>query len=434
MLCFFNLALGGVVLTYSLGVAFTLMFVIKPYKRELDKLYNTRGVLQSHLLETISGIHTIKALSLEPLQKFKWMTHTMSAMGISLKVKKISASLNAIVTFLQDMMLVTIIFIGAFFVFNQQISLGGLIAVVILTRQVNSPILQIVTTVSQYQEIGLSLKLLGKILNTPCERPMASGGVTRPLRGDVVFNHVTFQYAPDAVPALQDITLTIPSGSVIGIVGRSGSGKSTLTKLIQSLYPLQQGSITIDGLDVRSIELTHLRKSIGVVLQDNFLFSGAIRDNITMTKQSATFEEVVEAATISGAHEFVQKLENGYDTQLKESGVNLSGGQKQRIAIARALLNNPPILIFDEATSALDSESECIIQENLSVMAKNRTLIIVSHRLSMLTNANFIVVMEKGRIIAQGQHADLLGSCDLYSKLWTTQHRHLLEPNEADHA
>ncbi|MEC8411484.1 MAG: ATP-binding cassette domain-containing protein, partial [Planctomycetota bacterium] len=222
-------------------------------------------------------------------------------------------------------------------------------------------------------------------------------------------------------PALDHVSLNIPAGSVVGIVGRSGSGKTTLTRLMQGLYEMQGGLIRFDGMDIREYDLAHLRRNIGVVLQENFLFRGSVRENISMSKTNATFQEVVQASKLAGAAEFIERLPQSFDTILEENGANLSGGQKQRLAIARALLTDPRILIFDEATSALDPESEAIIQANLAKIAKGRTVIIVSHRLSTLTRCDAIVVIERGKIENMGTHQQLLNQSKVYKELWYQQ-------------
>ena len=215
----------------------------------------------------------------------------------------------------------------------------------------------------------------------------------------------------------------IPQGATIGFVGRSGSGKTTLTKLLQGLYPVTGGLVKIDGIDIREIDKAHLRRSIGVVLQENYFFSGTVRENISLTKQNATLEEILYAARLAGADEFIQKLPRGYDTVLEENASNLSGGQKQRLAIARALLTNPPILIFDEATSALDPESEAVIQRNLKAIASGRTVLIVSHRLSIVSHADRILVLNNGELSDSGTHRELLGREGIYKEFWTQQMR-----------
>jgi len=241
------------------------------------------------------------------------------------------------------------------------------------------------------------------------------------IDGRVDFEKVTFNYIPTSPPALDDVTLTIPAGRVVGVVGRSGSGKTTLTRLIQGMYTIQSGIMRFDNIDIREIDIAHLRRNIGVVLQENFLFRGTVKENIGMSKSNASFQEIVYAAKLAGADEFIERLPQSFDTMLEENGANLSGGQKQRLAIARALLTDPRILIFDEATSALDPESEAIVQANLARISRGRTVVIVSHRLSTLTGCDAIVVLERGKVDMMGTHRQLLDSCKVYQELWYQQ-------------
>jgi len=267
----------------------------------------------------------------------------------------------------------------------------------------------------------LSVRMLGVVMNTAPEP--AGGGVRNQVRGQIEFENVSFRYQPDLPFVVKNFNLGMPSGSTVGFVGRSGSGKTTVTKLLQSLYPVTQGLIKIDGIDIRELDKAHLRRNIGVVLQENYFFSGSVRDNISLPKQSATLEEIIYASKLAGADEFVQKLPRGYDTMLEENASNLSGGQKQRLAIARALLTNPPILIFDEATSALDPESEEVIRRNLKNIARGRTVLIVSHRLSIVSHADKIVVLDKGEISAFGTHKELIAQPGIYREFWNQQMR-----------
>jgi len=236
---------------------------------------------------------------------------------------------------------------------------------------------------------------------------------------------VTFRYPGSSISALDRASLTIGSGTVVGVVGRSGSGKTTLTKLIQGLYSVQEGIVRFDRTDAREIELAHLRRQIGVVLQENFLFRGTIRENIAVAKPEATFEEIVASAEVAGAAEFIERMPQGYNTLLEENASNLSGGQKQRLSIARTLLTKPRILILDEAASALDPESEAIFIRNLSKIAVGRTVIMISHRLSTLVNAHAILVMQQGKLVDQGTHSELLTRCETYQQLWNQQTSHL---------
>lgn len=288
-----------------------------------------------------------------------------------------------------------------------------------LSTRVTGPLVKMVGLIHEYQQIALSVRMLGVVMNAPAEPD--GGGVREPLKGDVTFDHVSFRYRPDLPMVIRDLSLHVPHGNTIGIVGRSGSGKTTLTKLIQGLYAVPQGIIKIDGVDIREIDKAHLRMSIGVVLQENYFFSGTVRENISMTKRWATLEEIIYAARLAGADEFIQKLPRGYDTVLEENASNLSGGQKQRLAITRALLTNPPILIFDEATSALDPESEEVIKRNLRDIARGRTVLIISHRLSIVSSADRILVLDEGVATACDTHRNLLAQPGTYRDFWHQQ-------------
>lgn len=314
---------------------------------------------------------------------------------------------------------VCIIWVGALAVFDAEISVGALIAFNMLAGRVTGPLVRIVGLVHEYQQTSLSIRMLGVVMNARDEQ--VGGGIRQPLRGEISFENIRFQYLPDAPPAIRDFSYRIQPGTTVGLVGRSGSGKTTVTKLMQGLYPLQQGVIKYDGIDLREIDRAHLRSHIGVVLQDNYFFHGTIRENLTLTKKDATMEEVIYAARVAGAEEFIQNLPRGYDSMLEENASNLSGGQRQRLAIARALLPNPRILIFDEATSALDPESETLIRRNLKQIAHNRTVFIISHRLSILCRADDIVVLEKGAILEHGTHRQLVAAGGLYANFWQQQ-------------
>jgi ATP-binding cassette subfamily B protein len=279
--------------------------------------------------------------------------------------------------------------------------------------------------VNEYQETVLSVNMLGEVMNRASEGRLNSGGLRPELQGEISFEEVTFRYPGSSVSALDRAKLSIAAGTVVGIVGRSGSGKTTLTKLIQGLYSVQEGIVRFDRTDAREIELSHLRRQMGVVLQENFLFRGTVRDNISAAKPDATFEEIVASAEAAGAAEFIERMPQGYNTFLEENASNLSGGQKQRLSIARTLLSKPRILILDEAASSLDPESEAIFINNLSKIAVGRTVIMISHRLSTLVNADAILVMQQGKLVDQGKHGELLLRCETYQQLWNQQTSHL---------
>jgi ATP-binding cassette subfamily B protein len=262
------------------------------------------------------------------------------------------------------------------------------------------------------------------LVNLPAEEGRSGRGVRNQLQGRVEFSGVRFQYKGALQPALRDISFEIPAGTTLGVMGRSGSGKTTITRLVQRLHSEYMGLIKVDGIDVREYDLTHFRSSLGVVLQENFLFSGTIRQNITIAKPDATYDQMVHAARLAGAEEFIDKMPGGYETFIYEGSPNLSGGQRQRLAIARALITDPRILILDEATSALDAESEAIVNANIDRIAAGRTVITISHRLSSLVKADAIMVMERGEINDIGKHEELLARNDIYAGLWYTQNQH----------
>ncbi|MBQ2334683.1 MAG: peptidase domain-containing ABC transporter, partial [Victivallales bacterium] len=418
-LLLYSVKLTFVVLGFTGLMALVIASLIKPFQRRLDALYQAEGRRQSRLVETIHGIRTVKSLALEPVEEKAWGNRSAAAVNAYFSVGRISLTARSLSQALEMLMTVAIIWLGATMVFRGDITVGALIAFQMLAGRVTGPLVKLVGLIHEYQQVALSVKMLGAVMNTPTEPNM--GRVRAPLRGGIAFENVSFRYRPDLPLAIRDFSLEIPPGGSLGIVGRSGSGKTTLTKLLQGLYPPFSGLVKIDGIDIREIEKSHLRSSIGVVLQENYFFHGTVRENISLTRPSATAEEIMRAAVLAGAHEFIQMLPQGYETVLEENASNLSGGQKQRLAIARALLTNPAILIFDEATSALDPESETVIKRNLAAIAKGRTLIIVSHRLSMLAGANRILVIDKGEKVAFGTHAELLAQDGIYSQFWKQQ-------------
>jgi ATP-binding cassette subfamily B protein len=332
---------------------------------------------------------------------------------------------NAMTEFLGKLLPIIVIVVGAQSVFDQSMTVGALIAFQMFSGRVMGPLIQIVGLVNEYQQTAVSVRILGEVMNRPSEGRSGVGGLRPTLTGEIAFDNVTFRYPGANVAALDKTTFTIKAGTVVGIVGRSGSGKSTLTKIIQGMYPVGEGIVRFDGVDAREIELPHLRRQVGIVMQENFLFRGSVRDNISIAKPSASFEEVVAAAQMSGADEFVERLPQGYDTILEENASNLSGGQKQRLSIARSLLLKPRVLILDEAASALDPESEAIFIRNLGKMAAGRTVIMISHRLSTLVNADAILVMQQGRLEDSGRHEELLAKSPTYQQLWHQQTSHI---------
>jgi len=421
----YSFKLTLIVLLFAAMIGGVVMAMVPTFQKRLNALYSAEGSRQAMLVETIHGMRTVKALAIEPAQRRNWDQRSAESITMHFRVGQISIAGNAVTDFLGKLLPVAIIVVGAQEVFDQTLSVGALIAFQMLSQRVTQPLISIVGLVNEYQETALSVKMLGEVMNRAPEGRSGAGGLRPVLNGEIKFEDVNFRYPGAPNLALDRTTFTIKPGTVVGIVGRSGSGKTTLTKVIQGLYGVQEGMVRFDGMDARDIELSHLRRQIGVVLQENFLFRGTVRENLIATKPDATFEEIVEAVAAAGADEFIERLPQGYDTMLEENASNLSGGQKQRLSIARSLLAKPRILILDEAASALDPESEAIFIRNLSRIAVGRTVVMISHRLSTLVNADAILVMQRGSLVDQGRHEELLTRSDTYQHLWNQQTSHL---------
>jgi ATP-binding cassette, subfamily B, bacterial HlyB/CyaB len=423
LLVLYSVKLTIVALLFSAAIALVIGVMVPVFRHHLEQLYAAEGARQAQLVETLHGMRTLKTLAIEPQRMTSW--NDAVALGVRRRatVGQMSAVANVITQGLEKTMQITILGLGAIDVFDGTLSIGALIAFNMFCGRVTGPLVQIVGLINEYQQSALAVKMLGIVMRHTPERDPNQLGMAPQLTGTLEFDGVTFRYNPASSPALDRVTFTVQQGQVIGIVGRSGSGKTTVTRLIQGIQTAQEGMIRLDGVDIRHIDLPHLRRSIGVVLQENFLFRGTIRDNIAVARSDATLEEIVEAARLAGAEEFIDRLPQSYNTMVEENGANFSGGQRQRIAIARALLNRPRLLIFDEATSALDPESEAIVQHHLTDIARGRTLVIVSHRLTSLTGADAILVLEHGQVVDFAPHRALLARCETYRRLWLQQTR-----------
>lgn len=398
------------------------IFITPILRHRLDQKFKYGAENQSFLVESVTGVETLKTMAVEPQMQRKWEEQLAKYINTSFSSDNLNNVANQIAGFISKMTTLLIIWFGAHLVMDGKLSVGQLIAFNMLAGRVSGPILKLVQLWQDFQQAGISIKRLGDILNTPKEPGFDPSRSTLPkLDGQVNFDRVRFRYRPDGPLILDNISLNIKPGEVIGIVGRSGSGKSTLTKLIQRLYVPENGQVKIDGVDLNIIDTAWLRKHVGVVLQENFLFNRTIRENIALINPGLPMERVVSAAKLAGAHDFILELPKGYDTLVGEQGSNLSGGQRQRIAIARALITNPQLLIFDEATSALDYESERTIQNNMSHICQGRTVFIIAHRLSTVRRCDRIIVMEKGRIIESGTHDELMKKNGYYTTLYSYQ-------------
>lgn len=404
------------------GISFLILTAMsRTFRRQLNDVNEIEGRRKAFLFEILNGMQTIKTLALEPNSILRWRRFTDEAAEKSLSLDQTAAGARAVVSGLERGMSIGIGALGALFVLNDQLTVGALVAFNMMGLRLAQPLIQASGLMQDYQRAVLSLKLLAQLMQTTPEP--SSGQLAHRVQGRIEFERVTFHYPGSPTPALKDISFEVNPGQVVGIVGRSGSGKTTVTRLIQGLYRPQSGLIKIDGQDMKELELAQLRSQIGVVLQENFLFRATVRENIAVTKPTASLDEVVRAAQLAGAHEFIQRLPQGYSTLLEEGAGNLSGGQRQRLAIARALIHNPAVLIFDEATSALDPESEAIIQSHLSAIAQGRTIIVISHRLSFVARSDVIMVIDQGGLAQMGTHNGLLQTCHPYNHLWRQQTR-----------
>ena len=407
----------------SLPLYFLVALLVTPLLRaRLHEKFNRGAENQAFLVETVSGIDTLKSMAVEPQMQRRWDTQLAGYVSAGFKSATVSTLAHESTNLIGKLVTVGTLWLGARLVIEGELTVGQLIAFNMLAARVAQPIMRLAQLWTDFQQTGISVQRLGDILNAPTEAAGTKGSLP-PIAGRITFDQVRFRYRPDAPEVLKGVDLDIQPGEVIGIVGRSGSGKSTLTKLIQRLYVPERGRVLIDGLDLTLADASSLRRQIGVVLQENVLFNRTLRENIALADPGAPLEQVIAAAKLAGAHEFILELPEAYDTVVGEHGSTLSGGQRQRIAIARALMTQPRILIFDEATSALDYESERVIQNNMKAICEGRTVIVIAHRLSAVRHANRILVMDHGQIVEAGTHSELLQhEAGHYSRLHRLQH------------
>jgi subfamily B ATP-binding cassette protein HlyB/CyaB len=385
-------------------------FITPILKARLDRKFQHGAANQSFLVEAVTGMETIKSLALEPQMRKRWENMLAEYVTSGFRAQNLGQMAGQAASLVQKLTMALIIWFGAHQVMEGDLTVGQLIAFNMIAGRISGPILKLTQLWQDFQQAGISLRRLGDILNAPMERGQESGPGSLPeVRGGIVFERARFRYRPDAPPAVDDFSLEIAPGEVVGLVGASGSGKSTLAKLVQALYRLESGRILLDGADLSMADPAWLRRHVGVVLQENVLFSGTVRENIALRNPGLPMERVVAAARTAGAHEFILRLPEGYDSQVGERGGSLSGGQRQRLAIARALIDDPRILIFDEATSALDYESERVVMENMGAICRGRTVLIIAHRLSAVRNADRICVLEDGRMVECGSPGELMG-------------------------
>jgi ATP-binding cassette, subfamily B, bacterial HlyB/CyaB len=392
------------------------------FRRRLDEKFRRNAENQAFLVESVNGVETLKAMAVEPQMQRRWEEQLAGYVAASFRVLSLGNTASNAVQLVSKLVTIIVLYVGAKLVITQQLSVGELVAFNIMAGRVAQPVLRIAQIWQDFHQARLSVLRLGDILNTPAEPTYAPGRSALPaIRGEISFEHVGFRYRIDGPEVLRDVSFSIPAGQSVGIVGPSGSGKSTLAKLVQRLYVPETGRVLIDGVDLAMVDVTWLRRQIGVVLQENVLFNGTVRDNIALADPGMPMNRIVNAAMLAGAHDFILELPEGYDTVVGERGSTLSGGQRQRIAIARALVTDPRILIFDEATSALDYESERIIHQNMARISKGRTVLIIAHRLSSVRRCDRIITIERGRLVEDGTHEELIGTGGRYASLHRLQ-------------
>ncbi len=431
-LFFMSATLAWMTLAAAGLIGLLVVIFIGPVSRLVGKVITAEMHRGSILYESVAGIRTLKTLALEPSRRVEWDFATADVVRAKLEAGRLANWPSTLSMPLEMFISRGIILVGAYLLLTGDSSLGagGLVAFMMLGGRVASPLVSLAKLLEEFTEIRAALGEAGSVLNQPTETKALTNGMRPKIAGALSFQQVMFTYPGTSNRALDDVSFDIPAGTMLGVVGRSGSGKSTLTRLLQGVSRNYTGFLKLDGADLREINLTHLRKSFGVVLQDNFLFRGTIRDNITANRPGLTLEDAVRAARLAGAEEFIERMPAGYETWIEEGSTNISGGQRQRLAIARAVITDPRLMILDEATSALDPESEALVNANLKRISKGRTMVIVSHRLSSLVDCDQILVMDAGKVMDIAPHHVLLERCSVYRQLWMQQTRHMNPQNQ----
>ena len=409
--------LGAIALYALICVAVT-----PALRRRIDERFRRGAESQAFLVESVSGVQTLKAAAVEPQMQTRWERLLAAYVRAGFNAAKLNIWGGQAIQLVNKLSTALILYVGARLALSGHMTVGELVAFNMLAGRVAEPVLRLAGLWQQFQEARVGVSRLGDILNTPSEAEFSPSRSALPqIDGAIRFDNVTFRYRPGGREVLRRVNLDVAPGEVVGIVGPSGSGKSTLTKLVQRLYVPEAGRVLVDGVDLSLVDPAWLRRQVGVVLQENLLFNRSVRENIALSNPAAPMEAVIKVAEMAGAHEFILEMPEGYDTLIEERGANLSGGQRQRIAIARALINNPRILILDEATSALDAESEAIIQTNMTRIVQGRTVMVIAHRLSAIRIASRIITIENGEITEEGDHDTLMRREGRYAQLWRTQ-------------
>ncbi len=416
---------------FTLVAAIATAVIVFSYLRPLRRIFGRVVVAEIQkstvMVETLHGIRTVKCMVLEPQQRDVWDAKVARASKLRLEGYRLAVWPQVLSLPFQRFAERGTLLVGALMAVQDptSITIGQLVAVLLLGGRLSEPMMNLARVMQDMEELRAAIMMISWTIDNPVEVTSRMRGLTPNFVGAITFDHLSFTYPGSKSRALDDLCAEIPAGTMMGLVGRSGSGKSTVARLLQGISRGYEGYLKVDGIDLREIQLGHLRRSFGVVLQDNFLFRGSIRDNILASRPGYTFKDVIRAASLAGAQEFIERLPKGYETIIEEGSANLSGGQRQRIAIARALITDPRLLILDEATSALDPESEALVNANLKLIGEGRTMVIVSHRLASLLDCHLTMVLERGRLLDLAPHSVLLERCATYRTLWHQQNRHL---------
>ncbi len=430
---FFSIIYIVVMLFYSwqltlVGLATIPVYVVlaliaaPTVNKQLRRKAERNSETQSYLVEVMSGIQTVKAQNIELRSRFSWQERYARYVTAGFQTVITSTLASSASNFLNKLSSLLVLWVGAYLVLQGQLTLGELIAFRIISGYVTSPILRLAQLWQNFQETALSLERLSDIVDTPQEAEEDRFNIPLPeIEGTVKYENLSFRFATSGALQLCNVNLDIPVGKFVGIVGQSGSGKSTMMKLLLRLYEPESGRILIDGYDIAKVELYSLRRQVGIVPQDTLLFDGTVQENIALTNPDVSTEEIIQAAKVAVAHEFIMGLPNGYNTRVGERGAALSGGQRQRIAIARSVLQRPRLLVLDEATSALDYPTERQVCLNLAKAFKDSTVFFITHRLNTISNADTIVVMDGGKVIEQGSHNELMSFRGHYYYLYNQQ-------------
>jgi HlyB family type I secretion system ABC transporter len=412
----------------TLPLFILLTTAVSPIARKQLRVKAERNARsQSHLVEVIAGIQTVKAQNVELRSRWKWQERYTNYVMAGFKTVITFTAASSVNTFLSQLSSLLVLWVGSYLVLDGKLTLGQLIAFRIISGYVTSPLLRLTQLWQNFQETALSLERIADILDTPMESDeIDRGNIPMPtIQGHVKFDNVSFRFAPAGAMNLDSVSLEFPAGKFIGVVGQSGSGKSTLMKLLPRLYPIESGRILVDDYDISKVELYSLRQQIGIVPQDTLLFEGSVQENIALNYPDATTDQIIQAAKIAYAHDFIMELPNGYNSPVGERGSGLSGGQRQRIAIARTVLQNPRLLILDEATSALDYDSEHQVCTNIASAFEGKTVFFITHRLTTIRNADIILMMDRGLVAELGTHAELMALKGRYYCLYQQQESQL---------